>query len=127
MIVVIGVVIFLSCFYCGRLVIFFVCFFNFLFFLGSEAFKRSKKVRMRGKKEAGKGNKLTTITTNTNRNLTLISKILQNLSNGLLFGAKEPYMTCMNNIIEKYTDDFKAFLYKVADDDQSGKNKNQFI
>jgi hypothetical protein len=53
------------------------------------------------------------------RNLTLISKILQNLSNGLMFGSKEEYMTCMNPLIDKYTADFKTFLLNVAHDDLS--------
>ena len=31
-------------------------------------------------------------------------------------------MTCMNGIIEKHTESFKAFLYEVAKDEESGKN-----
>eukprot|EP01111_Echinosteliopsis_oligospora_P016784 TRINITY_DN7083_c0_g1_i1.p1 TRINITY_DN7083_c0_g1~~TRINITY_DN7083_c0_g1_i1.p1 ORF type:complete len:862 (+),score=221.30 TRINITY_DN7083_c0_g1_i1:213-2798(+) len=33
------------------------------------------------------------------RNLVLLAKLCQNASNGVLFGAKEPFMTCMNDFI----------------------------
>jgi hypothetical protein len=37
----------------------------------------------------------------TRRNLTLITKILQNLASGVEFGKKEQFMTCLNSFIEE--------------------------
>eukprot|EP00730_Choanoeca_flexa_P004915 TRINITY_DN11840_c0_g1_i2.p1 TRINITY_DN11840_c0_g1~~TRINITY_DN11840_c0_g1_i2.p1 ORF type:complete len:1122 (+),score=292.68 TRINITY_DN11840_c0_g1_i2:129-3494(+) len=38
----------------------------------------------------------------TARSLTLMSKLIQNLANGVTFGQKEAYLTCMNPFIEKH-------------------------
>lgn len=46
------------------------------------------------------------------RTLTLISKVLQNLANGVLFGAKEPYMTPFNHFLE---DNDEAMATLLAD------------
>lgn len=35
------------------------------------------------------------------RNLVLLAKLLQNCSNGVLYGSKESYMTCMNSFVEQ--------------------------
>jgi len=35
------------------------------------------------------------------KNLTLIAKVLQNLSNGVLFGSKEVYFTDLNGFVEE--------------------------
>jgi hypothetical protein len=61
------------------------------------------------------------------RNFTLISKVLQNLSNGLLFGNKEPYMNCMNPLIEKYNADFRNFLHQVAHDEEASSPEQAWI
>eukprot|EP00761_Pharyngomonas_kirbyi_P003604 gb/GECH01003608.1/.p1 GENE.gb/GECH01003608.1/~~gb/GECH01003608.1/.p1 ORF type:complete len:753 (+),score=183.31 gb/GECH01003608.1/:1-2259(+) len=47
------------------------------------------------------------------RNLILISKILQNLSNGLQFGKKEEYMRSMNFFIERNQDTMNQFLLSL--------------
>lgn len=52
------------------------------------------------------------------RNLTLIAKVVQNLSNGMLFGAKERFMTPLNSFLEKSwarVDAFFASLCNVED------------
>ncbi len=54
------------------------------------------------------------ITKNARRNLTLITKLLQNLSNGIPFGSKEQYMTPMNSYIENNQDKMNSFLTKLA-------------
>lgn len=43
-----------------------------------------------------------TLTNNTRRALLLITKTITNLSNGVLFGAKEPFMIPMNEFIEVF-------------------------
>lgn len=47
---------------------------------------------------------------NTMRTLTLVAKIIQNLSNMADFGAKEPYMTDCNSLIDSNIDYMKQFL-----------------
>lgn len=54
------------------------------------------------------------------RNLTLIAKVLQNLSNGVLFRDKEEYMKPMNTYIERTRDALQDYFDKlIAVDDLS--------
>jgi len=50
------------------------------------------------------------ISATARRNLTLLSKVIQNLSNNIPFGSKEEYMTPMNSFIEKNADKMKQFF-----------------
>lgn len=56
------------------------------------------------------------VTASARRNLTLLSKVVQNLSNNIPFGSKEEYMLPMNPFIEEYADKFKEFFQKIIDD-----------
>lgn len=51
------------------------------------------------------------------RNLILIAKILQNLSNGLEFGDKEQYMRLANPFIQARKDQIQNYFEKLADVD----------
>jgi len=51
------------------------------------------------------------------RNLILIAKVLQNLSNGLEFGDKEQYMRIANPFIQARKDQIQAYFEKLADVD----------
>jgi len=51
-------------------------------------------------------------TSSQQRRLTLVAKALQNLSNGVQFGAKEAYLTAMNDFIE----DYQEMLYEFFDE-----------
>jgi neurofibromin 1 len=48
------------------------------------------------------------------RNLTLISKVLMNLGNVLLFGAKEPYLEPLNPWITENIPKMKTFIDSIA-------------
>ncbi|KAI3641636.1 hypothetical protein MIR68_000333 [Amoeboaphelidium protococcarum] len=50
----------------------------------------------------------------TSRTLTLLAKTLQNLANLVEFGAKEPYMTPMNEFIRSKMPQMKQFLNDVS-------------
>jgi len=50
----------------------------------------------------------------TRRSLILVTKVLQNLSNNVLFGGKEEYMVPFNDIIVKNRDKMHAFLEQIA-------------
>jgi len=50
------------------------------------------------------------------RNLILLSKLLQNLSNDVEFGVKEPHMAVVNEYIVANRDLMIEFLRKVASD-----------
>eukprot|EP00002_Diphylleia_rotans_P039253 TRINITY_DN9069_c0_g1_i2.p1 TRINITY_DN9069_c0_g1~~TRINITY_DN9069_c0_g1_i2.p1 ORF type:complete len:359 (+),score=41.90 TRINITY_DN9069_c0_g1_i2:117-1193(+) len=52
--------------------------------------------------------------TNIRRALLLITKVLQNLGNRILFGEKEEYMLPMNQVIKKYLDSIQVFLEKIS-------------
>jgi hypothetical protein len=70
------------------------------------------------------------ITTNQRRNLMLITKIIQNISNYILFGKKEEYMICLNDFISGYFERVKKFLGDVCLNDEEIKNlkeKNNLI
>jgi hypothetical protein len=54
-----------------------------------------------------------TVGKNGRRNLILISKLLQNLANGVEFGSKEPYMIPMNKTIQDYQEKVTDYLMKV--------------
>jgi len=49
------------------------------------------------------------------RNLVLISKVLQNLSNDVSFGAKEPFMQPMNEFISSYRSKMMALQERLAE------------
>jgi len=51
------------------------------------------------------------------RNLILISKIIQNLANGVLFGQKEQYMTSLNDFLGEKISEMREYLSSVVDVD----------
>lgn len=69
-----------------------------------------------------------TIPPDKRRNLVLITKVIQNLANGVQFGSKEPFLQPMNQLIEKETPAIHKFLGSVsqaptiAADTFSGRN-----
>jgi len=48
------------------------------------------------------------------RTLTLLTKVMQNLANLVLFKSKEAYLQDMNPLLEEYFPKMKAFLDKLA-------------
>jgi neurofibromin 1 len=48
------------------------------------------------------------------RGLVLFTKILQNVSNGVLFGAKEPFMEPLNPLLREYLEPVKTFLIDLT-------------
>ncbi|KAL0487675.1 hypothetical protein AKO1_008740 [Acrasis kona] len=56
---------------------------------------------------------------NAQRNLILISKIIQNLANGVVFGNKEKYMISMNEFLVSKREDMRNYLLSVIDKDFS--------
>ncbi|KAG2377527.1 hypothetical protein C9374_009043 [Naegleria lovaniensis] len=58
------------------------------------------------------------LTTNQRKSLTMICKVIQNLSNGVPFGAKEKYMIPLNVIIEKYTAQMHQYMKKLCEIDE---------
>ncbi|EGG23916.1 Ras GTPase activation domain-containing protein [Cavenderia fasciculata] len=54
------------------------------------------------------------LTMEARRSLILVSKVLQNVANGILFGAKEAYMKEMNSFLERNIEGVKVFLDNVA-------------
>eukprot|EP00163_Fabomonas_tropica_P001240 TRINITY_DN1094_c0_g1_i2.p1 TRINITY_DN1094_c0_g1~~TRINITY_DN1094_c0_g1_i2.p1 ORF type:complete len:531 (+),score=91.00 TRINITY_DN1094_c0_g1_i2:231-1823(+) len=50
------------------------------------------------------------------RNLVLITKVMQNLANGMEFGKKEPYMCRMNSFIRNNRLKMTSYLTKVGED-----------
>nr|XP_021405294.1 RAS protein activator like-3-like [Lonchura striata domestica] len=50
----------------------------------------------------------------TARSLTLVAKVIQNLANFTTFGEKEPYMTFMNDFLERHWATMTDFLQAVA-------------
>jgi len=55
-----------------------------------------------------------TPTPNARRLLILITKVLQNLSNDVEFGSKEPYMAKMNDFIQSNRDKIKTFFDEIS-------------
>ncbi|KAF2070067.1 hypothetical protein CYY_008613 [Polysphondylium violaceum] len=55
------------------------------------------------------------LTMEARRALILVSKTLQNVANGIVFGTKETYMKDMNSFVEKNIDTCKEFLDKIAE------------
>jgi len=49
------------------------------------------------------------------KQLLLVSKVLQNLANGVQFGEKEPNMTCMNEFLTSRTPAYQDFLMRLCD------------
>lgn len=58
---------------------------------------------------------------NPRRTLTLISKIIQNLANGIVFKDKEQYMLPANEIISKNIDEMKKFLFSTSKSSEDRK------
>ncbi len=48
------------------------------------------------------------------RNLTLIAKTVQNLANFTKFGAKEEYMTFMNDFVDREFSSMRTFLQQIS-------------
>lgn len=48
------------------------------------------------------------------RGLLLIAKIIQNLANNVLFGAKEPYMFPLNDFLAHNVFDVMGFLRQIS-------------
>ena len=44
------------------------------------------------------------------KNLTMVAKVIQNVSNGVEFGVKEPHMVVMNPVIKYYMEKLAKFL-----------------
>jgi hypothetical protein len=63
------------------------------------------------------------IESNCRRTLLLITKILQNLCNGVLFEKKEAFMVPANGILEKYTDPVEDMLVRIPIDNEEFKVK----
>jgi len=57
------------------------------------------------------------LTTNQRKNLTMICKVIQNLSNGIPFGSKEKYMIPLNVVIEKHTAEMHDYMKTLCDID----------
>ncbi|MDP2435249.1 MAG: ankyrin repeat domain-containing protein [archaeon] len=57
------------------------------------------------------------------RNLTLLSKVIQNLSNNILFGSKEEYMVPMNPFIEEYAPKLVEFYNTIIHDPLAGPER----
>jgi len=49
------------------------------------------------------------------RNLRLITKTLQNLANGVVFGDKEPFMTALNPYLKSQFPALKLYFSKITD------------
>ena len=63
------------------------------------------------------------------RNLILIAKILQNLSNGILFGDKEEYMMRCNQFIENNRERLASYFEKLimVDDLEDALAVDQYL
>ncbi|KAN0031291.1 hypothetical protein ACTA71_010380 [Dictyostelium dimigraforme] len=62
---------------------------------------------------------------NVRRTLTLVSKILQNISNQVTFSSgKEEYLSSFNDFISSRFDDFKIILQEVSTCNNSNNNNN---
>jgi Ras GTPase-activating-like protein IQGAP2/3 len=57
----------------------------------------------------------TKLTSLQRKNLTFICKVIQALSNGVLFGDKESFMTPMNTVIEEFTDKMRQYFVSLCD------------
>ncbi|CCH59381.1 hypothetical protein TBLA_0B05530 [Henningerozyma blattae CBS 6284] len=55
------------------------------------------------------------LTDRPRRTLTLISKLLLNLSNQTTFGNKEPWLICMNEFINDHKDEFIDYVEKITE------------
>jgi neurofibromin 1 len=50
----------------------------------------------------------------TFRGLVLLTKIVQNVANGVTFGSKEQYMVPFNNLVEEYVPKLTTFLLEIS-------------
>lgn len=48
------------------------------------------------------------------RGLLLIAKVIQNLANNVVFGAKEPYMFPLNDFLVQYVFDITGYLRDIS-------------
>lgn len=60
------------------------------------------------------------------RNLTLVTKLLQNLSNNVQFGSKEQFMVPMNAFIDKNRDAMRRYLTELSRDPEATSSQNAF-
>jgi Ras GTPase-activating-like protein IQGAP2/3 len=70
------------------------------------------------------------LTTAQRKNLTMICKVIQSLSNGVLFGSKEQYMIPLNNVIIDYIPYMKKYfesLINYEDDMADRMEMDQFV
>jgi len=66
------------------------------------------------------------LTPRSKRTLVLMSKVIQNMANEIRFGQKEPYMACMNPLLEEQEGRFQKFLLDVcATDEELSQYANQ--
>ncbi|EFA77182.1 Ras GTPase activation domain-containing protein [Heterostelium album PN500] len=57
------------------------------------------------------------------RNLVLLAKVLQNVSNGVEFGGKEEFMTCMNSIVTDNKPKMSKYFQMICKDPTSPTQK----
>ncbi|KYQ92202.1 Ras GTPase activation domain-containing protein [Tieghemostelium lacteum] len=62
-------------------------------------------------------------TNRSRRNLVLLAKVLQNASNGVLFGGKEEFMTCMNDFISRNEKKMSNYFNMICKDPLMPQNK----
>ncbi len=70
---------------------------------------------LKGEQQSCQFNVTVTLNGKTRRTLILISKVIQNLANGVEFeGQKEPYMMPLNTIVLQYTENMTQFEDDIA-------------
>eukprot|EP01132_Coremiostelium_polycephalum_P001368 gene1368-1726_t len=57
------------------------------------------------------------------RNLVLLAKVLQNASNGVLFGGKEEFMTCMNQFVLSNKEKMENYFTMICKDPLNNNNR----
>ena len=65
----------------------------------------------------------TSISVRSRRCFVLVAKVLQNLSNGLLFGQKENFMLEVNGFIEGHKTEIITFFEDMSRDEMVGKGR----
>jgi hypothetical protein len=66
-----------------------------------------------------------TLTPNQRKSLIVIAKVLQNLSNGILYGEKEEYMVPLNPFLQKYRPRIEKYFENVCKLDSSLEKKQE--
>eukprot|EP01133_Synstelium_polycarpum_P007691 gene7691-9003_t len=59
------------------------------------------------------------------RNLVLLAKVLQNASNGVMFGVKEDFMTCMNSFVSDNKEKMTRYFKLICIDPLAGESKQR--